>query len=36
MKTDKQATLELITRQVDVMRVEQLVGMEAVESLAKA
>ena len=36
MKTDKQATLELITRQVDVMRVGQLVGMEAVESLAKA
>ena len=35
MKTDKQATLELITRQVDVMRVGQLVGMEAVESLAK-
>ena len=36
MKTDKQATLELITRQVDVMRVGQSVGMEAVESLAKA
>ncbi len=33
MKTDKQATLELITRQVDVMRVGQSVGMEAVESL---
>ena len=36
MKTDKQATLELITRQVDVMRVGQSVGMGAVKSLAKA
>ena len=36
MKTDKQATLELITRQVDVMRVGQSVGLGAVKSLDKA